>query len=48
MEFMKGIVVLVKVDEICNILKSLLAIGYWSDFWLGVVKLENAKHLKGK
>ena len=30
MEFMKGIFMLVKVDEICNILKSLLATGYWS------------------
>ena len=27
---MKGIVILVKVDEMYNILKSLLATGYWS------------------
>ena len=27
---MKGIVILVKVDEMCNILKRLLATRYWS------------------
>ena len=30
MDFMNGIVILVKVDEMYNILKSLLATGYWS------------------
>ena len=29
MDFMNGIVILVKVDEMYNILKSLLAISYW-------------------
>ena len=29
MNFMNGIVILVKVDEMYNILKSLLAISYW-------------------
>ena len=29
MDFMNGIVILVKVDEMYDILKSLLAISYW-------------------
>ena len=29
MDFMNGIVILVKVDQMYNILKSLLAISYW-------------------
>ena len=29
-DFVKGIVILVNIDEIYNILKSLLATGYWS------------------
>ena len=29
MNFMNGIVILVKVDEMYNILKSLLGISYW-------------------
>ena len=29
MDFMNGIVILVKEDEMYNILKSLLAISYW-------------------
>ena len=37
MDFMKGIVILVKVDEMYNILKSLLAIGYWSRDEGGIV-----------
>ena len=28
-DFVKGIVILVNIDEIDNILKSLLATGYW-------------------
>ena len=30
MNFMKGIVILVSVDEMYNVLKSLLASRYWS------------------
>ena len=30
MDFIKGIVILVKADKMCNILKSLLTNGYWS------------------
>ena len=30
MDFMKGIVILVNVDEMCKILKSLLANRFWS------------------
>ena len=37
MDCMKGIVVLVKVDEMYNIFKSLIATGYWSRYegWIG-------------
>ena len=33
---MKSIDILVKVDEIYNILKSLLATGYWSRYEFGI------------
>ena len=37
MDCMKGIVILVKVDEMYNIFKSLIATGYWSRYegWIG-------------